>query len=181
MLHLWTRLSIYNPKLAPFKAWVSRVVINFTYNLMRNHNKVMRHELPESDLAVADFAEESPPFFESAADPAPDPMDQAADRERLERILVCARETLTSDEYLVWLQQVIYGASYQEIAALMERNEAWARQTMLRARQKLAAVARGEDPSEERRAMRNGLTVGELCDWYLEHARSGRILGRRRR
>ena len=29
--------------------------------------------------------------------------------------------------------------------------------------------------------MRNGLTVGELCDWYLEHARSGRILGRRRR
>jgi len=49
------------------------------------------------------------------------------------------------------------------------------------ARQKLAAVARGEDPSEERRAMRNGLTVGELCDWYLEHARSGRILGRRRR
>lgn len=49
------------------------------------------------------------------------------------------------------------------------------------ARQKLAAVARGEDPSEERRAMRHGMTVGELCDWYLEHARSGRILGRRRR
>ena len=29
------------------------------------------------------------------------------------------------------------------------------------ARQKLAAVARGEDPSEERRAMRHGMTVGD--------------------
>jgi len=38
------------------------------------------------------------------------------------------------------------------------------------ARQKLAAVARGEDPSEERRAMRNGLTVGELpADWGEGH------------
>lgn len=49
------------------------------------------------------------------------------------------------------------------------------------ARQKLAAAARGEDPSQERHALRQGLTVGEICDWYLEHARSGRILGRRRR
>lgn len=49
------------------------------------------------------------------------------------------------------------------------------------ARQKLAAAARGEDPSQERRTLRQGMTVGEICDWYLEHARSGRILGRRRR
>lgn len=49
------------------------------------------------------------------------------------------------------------------------------------ARQKLAAAARGEDPSQDRHALRQGLTVGEICDWYLEHARSGRILGRRRR
>ena len=49
------------------------------------------------------------------------------------------------------------------------------------ARQKLAAAARGEDPSEERHRLRHGQTVGEICDWYLEHAKSGRILGRRRR
>jgi len=48
------------------------------------------------------------------------------------------------------------------------------------ARQKLAAAARGEDPSEERHRLRHGKTVGEICDWYLEHAKSGRILGRRR-
>jgi integrase len=49
------------------------------------------------------------------------------------------------------------------------------------AKQRLGAVAKGQDPAEERRALRQSLTVGELCDWYLENARSGRILGRRRR
>lgn len=47
--------------------------------------------------------------------------------------------------------------------------------------QKLAAVAGGEDPSAERHALRAGLTVAEVCDWYLEEARAGRLLGRSRR
>ena len=42
------------------------------------------------------------------------------------------------------------------------------------ARQKLAAVARGEDPSAERHAARAGMTVAEICDWYLEQARAAR-------
>ena len=49
------------------------------------------------------------------------------------------------------------------------------------ARQKLAAVAWGEDPSADRHAAREGMTVAEVCNWYLEQARSGRILGRKRR
>ena len=49
------------------------------------------------------------------------------------------------------------------------------------ARRKLAAVAEGEDPSAERHAAREGMTVAEVCDWYLEQAESGRILGRNRR
>ncbi|MYZ46323.1 tyrosine-type recombinase/integrase [Propylenella binzhouense] len=49
------------------------------------------------------------------------------------------------------------------------------------ARQKLAAAARGEDPSAERHAAREGMTVAEVCDWYLEQARAGRILGRKRK
>jgi len=140
LLHLWGKLPLYNPKRAPFKAWVSRVVINFTYNAVRSHNQAIRHEVYESNWATPDFAEDSLSFYESAADPTPDPSEQAADRERLELIIECARETLSADEYLVWLQQVMHGASYQEVAALMERNESWARQTMLRARQKLAAA-----------------------------------------
>jgi len=49
------------------------------------------------------------------------------------------------------------------------------------ARQKLAAVARGEDPSADRHAAREGMTVSEVCDRYLEQARAGRILGRKRK
>ena len=49
------------------------------------------------------------------------------------------------------------------------------------AREKLAGVARGEDPSAERHAIRAGMSVSEVCDWYLEEAQAGRILGRNRR
>lgn len=49
------------------------------------------------------------------------------------------------------------------------------------ARKKLVAVATGEDPSADRHAARAGMTVGEICDWYLEQAEAGRILGRNRR
>jgi integrase len=49
------------------------------------------------------------------------------------------------------------------------------------ARQKLASVAEGADPSADRHAIRDGMTVAEVCDWYLEQAGSGRLLGRNRR
>ncbi|MCJ8354206.1 tyrosine-type recombinase/integrase [Novacetimonas hansenii] len=49
------------------------------------------------------------------------------------------------------------------------------------ARQRLTDVAQGKDPSAERRAVRAGMTVAEVCDWYLEAAEAGTILGRNRR
>jgi len=49
------------------------------------------------------------------------------------------------------------------------------------AKKKLAAVIDGRDPSQERRAAREGMTVAEVCDWYLEEAAAGRLLGRNRR
>lgn len=49
------------------------------------------------------------------------------------------------------------------------------------AQQKLAAAARGEDPSAERHAARAGLTIAEICDWFLKEAWTGRLLGRNRR
>lgn len=48
-------------------------------------------------------------------------------------------------------------------------------------RQKLAEVSKGEDPSAKRHAARTGMTVSEICDWYLEEARAGRLVGRNRR
>jgi integrase len=49
------------------------------------------------------------------------------------------------------------------------------------ARKKLTAVAEGEDPSADRHAVRAGMSVSEVCDWYIEQAEAGRILGRNRR
>lgn len=48
-------------------------------------------------------------------------------------------------------------------------------------RQKLAEVSKGEDPSAQRHAARAGMTVSEICDWYLDEARAGRLVGRNRR
>lgn len=49
------------------------------------------------------------------------------------------------------------------------------------AREKLAAVAGGADPSTDRRAARTALTVGELCDQYLEAAKAGLVTTRFKR
>jgi integrase len=49
------------------------------------------------------------------------------------------------------------------------------------ARKRLSDVAQGVDPSADRHAARAGMTVAEVCDWYLAEAEAGRILGRNRR
>lgn len=49
------------------------------------------------------------------------------------------------------------------------------------ARKKLATVAEGADPSADRHGVRVGMSVKEVCDWYLEQAEAGRLLGRNRR
>lgn len=48
------------------------------------------------------------------------------------------------------------------------------------AREKLVAVASGQDPAEVSKSSRDARNVADLCDWYLENAESGRLLGRRR-
>jgi hypothetical protein len=49
------------------------------------------------------------------------------------------------------------------------------------AREKLQAVAHGKNPSAQRREARAAHTVGELCDLYLDAARSGLVQTRFRR
>ena len=49
------------------------------------------------------------------------------------------------------------------------------------ARSKLGDVSRGADPADEKQAARSAPTVAEICDWYLEKAEGGELLGRRRR
>lgn len=49
------------------------------------------------------------------------------------------------------------------------------------AKKKLATVVDGADPADDRLAVRRGLTVAQLCDWYLDEAEAGRLIGRLRR
>jgi integrase len=50
------------------------------------------------------------------------------------------------------------------------------------ARKTLGAAASGADPVGEKKSARQpGMTIAEVCDWYLEQAESGRLLGRKGR
>jgi len=140
LLHLWVRLPQYNPKVAPFKHWAGRVVINYAYNILERYGRIARHEVRESEWLDPNADEETPSAFEWVASSDPDPTDQISERERLEMILACARDALNDEEYLVWLEQIVNDSSYRQIAELLDRSENWARQTMLRARQKVAAA-----------------------------------------
>lgn len=44
----------------------------------------------------------------------------------------------------------------------------------------LADVTRGVDPADVKEAKRAAPTIDDVCDWYLEEAGAGRLLGRRR-
>ena len=50
------------------------------------------------------------------------------------------------------------------------------------ARKVLGAAASGDDPvGDKKKARQAGITVAEVCDWYIKEAEAGRILGRRGR
>lgn len=49
------------------------------------------------------------------------------------------------------------------------------------ARVQFGILASGEDPAAARDDCHHQITVSALCDWYLEEAEAGRILGRRNR
>ncbi|OAN48699.1 hypothetical protein A6A04_19930 [Paramagnetospirillum marisnigri] len=46
------------------------------------------------------------------------------------------------------------------------------------ARDRLADVAKGTDPSGDRHSARSAPTVTDICEWYLAQAEAGQLLGR---
>lgn len=44
----------------------------------------------------------------------------------------------------------------------------------------LADLTRGIDPADSKQAKRAAPTISDVCDWYLQEAEAGRLLGRRR-
>lgn len=139
LVRLWSRLDSYDAAIAPFRSWMAQVVINATYNAMRARSRISRHELPEADYASEHNGGSFASVEAQSATPE-DLLEQMVARERMEQVLAIARAALSPDEYLVWLEYTVNGSSHREIALLLERNESWARQTLSRARQKLAAA-----------------------------------------
>jgi len=54
-----------------------------------------------------------------------------------------------------------------------------AEQARERAKLELAKVVDGDDPADERDQLRAAITVGQLCELYLEAAEAGMVLGRK--
>jgi len=133
------KLGNYDPNHAPFRYWVEPVTIHEVYQHLRSQCRC--REILETDLL--DFLEDneeqvSPIEREPSPDLTPDAV--AARRERLRLILACARDSLDEDAYTVWHEYLVNGTTPEEIALLMNRRVDWVRQTLCRARLKVAAA-----------------------------------------
>jgi RNA polymerase sigma factor (sigma-70 family) len=139
LLLVLRKLGNYDRCRAPFRHWVARVVIHEVYKHLRR--RAQCPEVPEAELLDPEGVDDetlSP--LESAPDPAPTPGTVAAYRERLNLILECARASLDEEAYTIWYEYLCNGTPHEQLALLMNRREDWVRQTLHRARLKVAAA-----------------------------------------
>ena len=132
-------LENYDRYRAPFRRWIARVVIHEVYRHLRRRARCP--EVSEAELLDPEGEDDetlSP--LESAPDPAPTPGTVAAYRERLNLILECARASLDEEAYTIWYEYLCNGTPHEQLALLMNRREDWVRQTLCRARLKVAAA-----------------------------------------
>jgi RNA polymerase sigma factor (sigma-70 family) len=133
------KLGNYDPYRAPFRYWVERVTIHEVYHYLRSQYRCL--VTPEADLLDSSEEDEdlvSPIDRAPSPDPAPDVV--SAQRERLRQILACARDSLDEDAYTVWHEYLVNGTTHEQIALLMNRRVDWVRQTLHRARLRVAAA-----------------------------------------
>jgi RNA polymerase sigma factor (sigma-70 family) len=167
LLVILQKLCTYDRTRASFRAWASRVVINEICHQLRL--EYGRPEVREADIRNPEDEEEDSGFLEEVADPDQPAHQQVAEKERLERIFARARATLSADEYLVWYEHLVNGTPYEEIARLLKRQQDWVRQTLHRAREKVAAaivldegiLSRDEIENAINRCQRSGEPLSE--------------------
>jgi RNA polymerase sigma-70 factor (ECF subfamily) len=133
------KLRNYDRHRAPFRYWVERVTIHEVYHYLRSQYRCL--VTPEADLLDSSVEDED---FVSLVDraPSPDPTPDVVSvrRERLRQILACARDSLDEEAYTVWHEYLINGTTHEEIALLMNQRVDWVRQTLHRARLRVAAA-----------------------------------------
>lgn len=133
------KLRNYDRHRAPFRYWVERVAIHEVYHYLRSqYRRFVTIEADLLDSSVEDDDSVSPIDREPSPDPTPDVV--SARRERLHQILACARASLDEEAYTVWYEYLVNGTTHEQIALLMNRRVDWVRQTLHRARLRVAAA-----------------------------------------
>jgi len=133
------KLRNYDRHRAPFRHWVERVAIHEVYHYLRSqYRRLVTIEADLLDSSVEDDDSVSPIDREPSPDPTPDVV--SARRERLRQILACARASLDEEAYTVWYEYLVNGTTHEQIALLMNRRVDWVRQTLHRARLRVAAA-----------------------------------------
>ena len=133
------KLRNYDRHRAPFRYWVERVAIHEVYHYLRSqYRRFVTIEADLLDSSVEDDDSGSPIDREPSPDPTPDVV--SARRERLRQILACARASLDEEAYTVWYEYLVNGTTHEQIALLMNRRVDWVRQTLHRARLRVAAA-----------------------------------------
>src|SRR6476619_4942307 len=151
----WLRLSRSDPgEIENLSGWLTTVVARVSLNMLRSRS--VRREQPLS-----------PHLPDPIIDPVDgvDPEHEALLADSVGLALLVVLETLTPPERLAFVLHDVFGIAFDEIAPIVERTPAAARQLASRARRRVRAEA--PDPDADLAVQRR------VVDAFLAAARSG--------
>ncbi|GAA4802320.1 sigma-70 family RNA polymerase sigma factor [Actinomycetospora chlora] len=151
----WLRLARTDvAEVENLRAWLTTVASRVALSMLRSRGT-------RAESALDDAPD--------AADPEPDPEARAAQADALGAALVVVLERLDPAERLAFVLHDLFGVPFAEIATVVERSPAAARQLASRARRR---VQGGSDAAEADPARRR-----EVVDAFLTAAREGDFAG----
>ena len=135
----WLRLSRTEPgSVENLGGWLTTVVGRVALNMLRS--RATRREEPLDGIPVAD---------RPAHDP--DPADTAVLADSVGMALLVVLETLTPAERLAFVLHDLFDVPFDEVATIVERSPAAARQLASRARRRVQGLSPETDPDPGRR------------------------------
>src|ERR1700728_1866907 len=149
----WLRLNRSGSDVENLRAWLTTVVSRVCLDMLRA--RVARHEEP-LDVHVPD------PVVTAAGD---DPEQQALLADSVGLALLVVLDTLSPTERLAVVLHDIFAVPFEEIAPILDRSPAAAKQLASRARRRLSGAVPAPDPDLARQR--------EIVDAFLDAARQG--------
>jgi RNA polymerase sigma-70 factor, ECF subfamily len=150
----WLRLSRSSTnEIDNLGGWLTTVVGRVCLDMLRSRKSRREEPIPE----------DSP---ERLVDTEPDPEHEAVMADSVGLALLVVLETLAPDERLAFVLHDLFGVSFEEIAPIVGRNEAAARQLASRARRRVRGAEPNTDvPDPERQR--------EIVEAFLAASREG--------